>query len=221
MKPKPRTIDAVLLDMDGLMVDSEPHSIASWEAVFAKRALTLRRATIDRMFGLRLREAAEMLVDEFQLTDQPSDLAREKTLYQIEHLDGNVQAMPGLYELLREIDRRGLGKAMATSGTHAYVDAILTAIGLVGRFEVIITGDDVAKGKPEPDVFLAAAHTLGRPPESCLVLEDAPAGVQAAKAAGMTCFAIPNEHTKILDLSAADRVLGSLSEVIQFLPKQT
>ncbi len=208
---------AILFDLDGLMVDSEPHSIASWQAVLAKRGANFDQDLIDRAFGLRVDQTAQLLKDTLHLSDDITLLAHEKIEYQITHLNGNVKPLPGLFELLNEIDQRNLKKAIASSSQRKYVEAVLRSIGLTDRFSVIVAGDQVARGKPAPDVFLAAAQKLNVLPENCLVLEDAPAGVQAAKAAHMTCFAVPNEHTRLLDLSLADKILASLSDVINFL----
>jgi HAD superfamily hydrolase (TIGR01509 family) len=206
-------IQAILFDLDGLMVDSEPHSLASWRAVLSARGVTLEQSVIEQMFGLRIVETAQMLVALYTLTDPPSTLGHEKEEYQIHHLAGQIYPMPGLFELLDEIDRRGLRKAVASSGVRTYVSAVLEEIGLTGRFHTIVTGDEVVYGKPAPDIFLAAAQALTVAPHHCLVLEDAPSGVQAAKAAHMRCVAIPNVHTRALDLSAADAVLPSLISV--------
>jgi HAD superfamily hydrolase (TIGR01509 family) len=206
-------IDAILFDLDGLMVDSEPHSIASWQAVLAKRGVQFDQAALDSVLGQRVIETAELAIRLFHLPERPDELAREKAEYQITHLNGNVTVMPGLLELLGWIDQAGLKRAVASSGLRRYIDAVLATTGLRGRFSVIISADDVVNGKPAPDVFLAAARALHVAPERCLVLEDAPAGVQAAKAAGMTCFAIPNDFTCSLDLSLADQIIHSLLEV--------
>jgi beta-phosphoglucomutase-like phosphatase (HAD superfamily) len=87
-------------------------------------------------------------------------------------------------------------------------------IGAASGFSAIVTGNMVQRGKPAPDIYLAAARQLSIPPEACLALEDAPHGVQAAKAAGMICVAVPNRFTLDLDLGAADRMLPSLSAVV-------
>jgi len=208
-----QVIRAILFDLDGLMVDSEPHSLASWRTVLSSRGVTLDLAVSERMFGLRQIEAARMLVEVYGLTEQPSALGREKEEYQLDHLDGQINAMPGLVELLNELDRCELRAAVASSGARPYVNAVLQAIGLPKRFRAIVTGDDVVNGKPAPDVFLAAARAVQTDPQHCLVLEDAPAGVQAAKAAGMRCVAIPNQYTCMLDLSSADVILPSLIAV--------
>jgi HAD superfamily hydrolase (TIGR01509 family) len=206
-------IQAILFDLDGLMFDSEPHSLASWEAVLADRGVKLDQLTMDSILGRRIDATARTLIDKYHLPDTVQGLADAKTEYQITHLDGNVPPMPGLIELLAEIERRGLPKAIASSGIRRYVEAVLRVNGLLDRFSVIITGDQVARGKPAPDVFLAAARALNVEPQQCLVLEDAPAGVQAAKAAGMTCFAVPDHSVARLDLSQADKVVASLHDV--------
>lgn len=214
-------IQAILFDLDGLMFDSEPHSLASWEAVLKERGVTLDQLTIDSILGLRIDATARTLIDKYHLPDTVQGLADAKTEYQIAHLAGNVKPMPGLVELLDEVDRRGLKKAIASSGIRRYVEAVLRVNGLLDRFSVIITGDQVAHGKPAPDVFLAAAQALHVEPEHCLVLEDAPAGVQAAKAGGMLCIAVPDHGVAQLDLSQADKIMASLPEVRAALSELT
>ncbi len=210
-------LQAILFDLDGLMVDSEPHSLASWQAVLKERGITLDQLTIDSILGLRIDATARTLIERYQLPDTVQALSDAKTEYQIAHLAGHVPPLPGLFELLDEIDRRGLKRAVASSGIRRYVEAVLRVNRLLDRFSVIITGDDVAHGKPAPDIFLAAARALDVEPLQCLVLEDAPAGVQAAKAAGMSCIAVPNHSVAQLDLSQADKTMASLHDVRMFL----
>lgn len=210
-------LQAILFDLDGLMVDSEPHSLASWNAVLATRGVSLEQAVIDRMFGQRLIDTARMLVELYGLPEQPEALAQEKEVYQIAHLPGQIAPMPGLVSVIDLIERHELQKAVASSGVYRYVTAVLKEIHVIDRFPTIVTGDAVVNGKPAPDIFLAAAGMLQVEPQCCLVLEDAPAGVQAAKAAGMRCAAVPNVHTQSLDLSLADWRLPSLTAVCSLL----
>lgn len=206
-------IEAVLFDMDGLLVDSEPHALATWREVMARRGVQLDQATIDAMLGLRLANTSRMLLDRFNLPGDPEALGAEKSRLQLERLDGNVPAMPGVVDLIDAVDARGLKRALASSGTRRYIEAVLRSVGLAARFTTVVTGDDVSNGKPAPDAFLLAARRLNVSAEACLVLEDAPNGVAAAKAAGMRCVAIPNRFTQSLDLSAADHILPSLQAV--------
>ncbi len=195
------------------MVDSEPHALATWQAVMARRGVHLDQATIDAILGLRLIDTSTLLVERFGLSDDPRALGEEKSALQIERLDGNVSAMPGLFELIDALDARNVKRAVASSGVRRYVEAVLRSIGAVERFEVVVTADDVANGKPAPDAFLRAAERLGVKPQACLVLEDAPNGIASARAAGMRCVAVPNDFTRALDLSAADYIMPSLHAV--------
>ena len=206
-------IQAILFDLDGLMVDSEPHSRASWQAVMARRGVTLEPSVLDGILGQRLIETARLFVERYNLSDAPEQLSQEKEAYQIAYLNGQVKPMPGLSVLLDDVERRGVRTAVASSGARVYVQAVLDEMRLAHQFETLVTAEDVVHGKPAPDVFLLAARAVDVPPEQCLVLEDAPSGIQAAKAAGMRCVAIPHQYTRGLDLSGADWILASLADV--------
>lgn len=212
-------IQAVLFDMDGLMVDSEPHSLASWEAIMGERNILLDAATRSRVLGLRAEETAALLKDTFRLPETPMMLAEMKTEYQIRHLEGNAPLMPGLYELLDAVDRRGFKKAVATSSVRRYTEAMLRMHDLLNRFSVIITGDEVQHGKPAPDLFLLAARCLDIRVDRCLVLEDSLNGVRAARAAGMRCIAVSSDRSVHPHLSEAKHLVLSLHDVIPLLPR--
>ena len=210
-------IEGILFDLDGLMFDSEPHSLASWDARLQERGVRLYQPTIDRILGLRIDETAEMLIVRYNLPDAVEAFATAKTDYQIAHLDGRVPPMPGLFELIDEVDQLGLKKAIATSGLARYAAAVLRVNGLSDRFDSVVAGDQVTRGKPAPDIFLAAARAIDVEPQHALVLEDSPAGVEAAKTAGMICAAVPNDRISRGDVSKADYVLSSLHEVRDLL----
>ncbi len=206
-------IQAILSDLDGLLVDSEPHSLASWQAVTARRGAILEPSILDGILGQRLIETARLFVKRYNLSDVPEQPSREKESYQITHLNGQVKPMPGLSVLLDDVERRGVRTAVASSGTRVYVQAVLDEIRLAHQFVTLVTAEDVTHGKPAPDVFLQAARAVDVRPDQCLVLEDAPNGIQAAKAVGMRCVAIPHQYTRGLDLSGADWILASLADV--------
>jgi HAD superfamily hydrolase (TIGR01509 family) len=214
-------VAAFLFDLDGLVVDSEPHSLWTWRAVLAARGVTLEDEVVDRILGLRPRDSTALIIGRYGLPDTVEALSREKVDTQIAHLAGRVAPMPGLGRLLDALDGRRAARAIASSGARRYVEAVLAALGLTARFPVVLTGDEVTNGKPAPDIFLAAAAALGAAPRDCLVLEDAPNGVAAARAAGMRCVAIPNASTRGLDLGAATWILGSLDEVAERLDELT
>jgi HAD superfamily hydrolase (TIGR01509 family) len=114
-----------------------------------------------------------------------------------------------LIESLRE---SGIKTALASSSPKHLVDLVMDKFGIAGLFDLILSGDEVERGKPAPDIYLGAAKKLGVTPENCVVVEDAPSGVAAAKAAGMRCLAVGTSASKS-GLVAADRVVGGFEEV--------
>ena len=133
-------------------------------------------------------------------------------------LRGNVRPMPGARELLDWARSAGLPMALASSSKRTHVELSLAETGLAGSFDAEVCGDEVERGKPEPEMFLLAAERIGAAPEGCVVLEDAPAGLAAAHAAGMRGLWVPNEKTRGLEpgVPVAAR-LASLSEAQEWI----
>jgi HAD superfamily hydrolase (TIGR01509 family) len=121
--------------------------------------------------------------------------------------------LPGVVDRMDEARRLGLGIAVASSSSRRWVETHLARLGLRAKVDAVLTKDDVARVKPFPDLYLAAAAALGVAPAACVTFEDSANGVKAAKAAGMTCYAVPNPITKDLVFDAADGVLGSLADI--------
>ena len=203
-------ISAVIFDMDGLMIDSEPLQKEAWQVTARRYGRAIDHAMFTRMLGLREVESAAMVISELGLSVDPKALWTERNQLYLASLPGRLRAMPGLHELLAELQARGLRRAVATSGERRYVETVMLELKLEDMWDAMVVAQDVARGKPAPDVYLLAAQRLNLMPSQCLVLEDAPNGIAAAKAAGMKCIAIPNEDTRALNLSAADAVMPSL-----------
>ena len=206
-------IQAVIFDMDGLMIDSEPLHKEAWQVTLRHFGYELDEALFAQLVGLRTREDAVLLREHFRLPVMAEVLARQRNDLFLASLPGRVKPMPGLRELIAQVRVRRLRSAVATSGERRYVDAVVRELNLDDVFDAIAVAEDVERGKPAPDVYWLAARRLGLPPAQCLALEDAPNGVLAARAAGMRCVAVPNEMTRSLDLSAADARLPSLFAV--------
>ena len=206
-------IRAMIFDMDGLMVDSEPLAIEAWETIVRRFGHQIDDVMFEQMLGVRQIECAALLLERFHLPIPAEALARERNETFLALLPGRLRAMPGLSVLIAELRARGLKRALATSGERRYVATVMSELNLDGTFDAVVVAEDVTRGKPAPDVYLLAAERLGLLPAQCLVLEDAPNGVAAAKAAGTICVAVPNEYTRALDLSAADAVMPSLLAV--------
>ena len=210
-------IDAVLFDFDGLLADSEPLQKAAWRVYLAHHGYALDEALVDRMFGLRLLESAMLVQQTLALPFPVEQIMAERDAIFLASLPGVLQPMPHAREAVAAVRARGLRTALATSGHARYIALALGELGLHAAFDVVVTGDTVPHGKPAPDIFLRAAALIDVEPRRCVVVEDAPHGIAAAKAAGMLAVAVPNDLTDGLDFSAADVVCSSLDEFVHWL----
>ena len=208
-------IEAVVFDMDGLMLDTEPLYKMAWQRASADLGYELDNESYAKLVGRPTAACEEALRAQFG-PEFPLDRfrARWPELWQAGVAEAGIVAKPGLFELLAFLDQRGLPLALATSSEAEYTDFSLQSAGLAGRFAVVVTGDQVAQGKPAPDIYLEAAARLRTKPDLCLALEDSEAGILAASGAGMIAVLIPDwTHPSEIAVRAAFRVLASLNEV--------
>lgn len=206
---------AVLFDMDGLMVDTETRSRAAWEQIAATYGRTVSDDLYGRMLGIRTSESAVLLRDALALPLDVDELIARKTAVFLADLDAHsVPVMPGLWALLDALAARRLPWAVATSTPRDVAAHILGRMGLAGRYGALAGGDEVARGKPSPELYLLAAARLGVDPAACLALEDTPIGCAAAAAAGARVLAVPTDMTRDAAFPCAYRVYPSLAEVV-------
>ena len=128
-------------------------------------------------------------------------------------LSGVLQAVPGSLDLIRRLREAGVPLALATSSWRRVVDAVLVQFGLTDTFQSVISGSELPKSKPDPAIYRLSAEALDTDPRDCVVLEDAAAGVAAAKGAGMYCIGFRNPHSGAQDLSRADEIVDDLTHV--------
>jgi HAD superfamily hydrolase (TIGR01509 family) len=183
--------DAVIFDCDGTLVHSMPLHFEAWcEALSMHGAANIFKEDVFYAMGGRpTQDIVVEINDEYGLKLDPEKVAfskREAFLRKLGQLE-LIDEVAAFAESLRG----KLPMAIATGGTRLVIEKTLQAVGVSDLFEEVVTADDVANGKPAPDIFLKAAQMLGVKPERCLVLEDAPAGVMAGQLAGMTVIAIP------------------------------
>jgi HAD superfamily hydrolase (TIGR01509 family) len=211
-------IRALIFDMDGLLVDTETLAYGAMDAFLAKLAVERRQDIHDQMLGRRVPEAMAIVKEGYGLPHPVEDLIADYTILRRDALVGNVKPMPGAAEAVQFGHDAGLKVGLASSGLRDQVTLSLNEAGLRGMFEVEVTGDDVTRGKPAPDLFLKAAQGLGVDPANCVVFEDAPAGIAAAVNAGMRAVAVPNSHSKAMRFPVEpEAVLGSLHDAIPWL----
>lgn len=215
---RPEPIQALIFDMDGLLVDSEPLADAAMVEFLRRHGKHAREEYAPQLLGRRLPDAVALFMEWYGLEGDLAALIAEFDALRTEMILGNLALMPGAAEIVAFGREAGLGLALATSNRRHQAVISLAETGLTGLFDVEVTGDDVERGKPFPDIFLAAARLLGVAPATCVVLEDAPAGVMAAGAAGMRSIFVPNGYSVGASLPASpDVIVATLFEAIDWL----
>ncbi|MEA1996120.1 MAG: HAD family phosphatase [Gemmatimonadota bacterium] len=208
-------LEAALYDLDGLIVNTEPiHGEASEKAlnVFGHTLGDIPENVRKSVYGKRVVDVAAEFIGCLNLPVSPECWAEKRLEIFMQLIEDGIELMPGMEDSLRFFSSHGLKKAVVSSGDRRYVHRILEMTGLEGVFGEVIAGDDVTAGKPEPQCYLLAARRLGvSPPSRCLVLEDAYAGICAARAAGMKVIGIENLFND--NFKGADLVLKSLTEI--------
>ena len=206
-------IQAVIFDMDGVLTDSEPLICAAAVAMFKEKGIVVRPDDFRPFVGTGENRYIGGVAEKYGF---PLDiLSAKKRTYEI-YLDlvpEHLQAFPGVQSLVRSCRETGLKIALASSADAIKIDANLRKIGLPPeQWNAIVTGEDVERRKPEPDIFLYAAQKLAILPSRCVVVEDAVNGIQAAKAAGMRCVAVAQTFPAE-QLMEADLVCKSVAEL--------
>ncbi|WP_033423891.1 HAD family hydrolase [Actinomadura flavalba] len=205
-------VAGVAFDLDGTLVNTEPRNRAMWTRLFRDHDAPHDDALIASFAG---RRAVEVLGEHVHLFPgrTAEDLFAQAGAYEIEEAAGPVA---GAAELVRGLHALGVPLAVVTSGVRDYAEGLLAGLGVRDLLAHVITAEDVTEGKPHPEGFAAAARRLGVPPGAMVAFEDAPAGVAAAKAAGMTCVGVTTTQPPAA-LVDADRVVVDLTE-IELLP---
>jgi beta-phosphoglucomutase len=210
--------EAILFDMDGVLVDSMAYHLESWQEILGRFGIDLADEFVYRHEGAMGLEVIAGVFERQGLTFEADQLSAiyegQNALFQERYLD-RVNLYPRALPLLSECRERGLRLGLVTSSRLNLVERIWSAEQLLG-FATVVTADQVTRFKPHPDPYLKALENLGLAGNRCLVVENAPAGIQAAKAAGLDCFAIAST-LKPEYLREADRVFPDLETLGDYL----
>ncbi|WP_405807011.1 HAD family hydrolase [Streptomyces sp. NBC_01187] len=183
---------AVVFDLDGTLVDSEPNYYEAGRRVLAAHGVSgFSWEEHTRFIGIGTRETLEILRREHGLSTPVDELLAEKNRHYLELARAGTEVFPEMRKLVERLHSAGHPMAVASGSSRAAIDAVLRATSLDGLLPLRVSAEEVAHGKPEPDVFLEAARRLEVSPGDCVVLEDAPPGAEAARRAGMRCVAVP------------------------------
>jgi beta-phosphoglucomutase family hydrolase len=207
-------IKAVIFDMDGLMIDSEPFHYQAFAKVLQAYGKQLTEETFNSLYpGISDIDQANDMVQRYDLPVSPEQLAAEKQTAYYALLEETITPKPGLMSLLQYLQEQNYLMAIASSSSLEEIQRVVDGLHIAPYITTICSAEEVAHGKPAPDIFLLAASRLGVDPSECLVLEDAPSGIWAAKDASMLRYAIPSEQTKDQNFAGANRILFSLRDV--------
>jgi beta-phosphoglucomutase len=205
---------SVLWDLDGTLIDSEQYHWLAWRATMAAEGVSLTQQQFLSTFGLRndaviprwIPAASPQRIEQIAAAKEQlyRRLIREKTPG-----EGGLQPLPGVRQWIARLAREGWLQAIASSSPRENVDVVLAVIGLANCFQAVVSAEDVTHGKPDPQVFLTAAARLGSAPDWSIVVEDAPAGIEAARRAGMACIGVRRDGSPL----AADLAVSSLADL--------
>ena len=200
-------INAVIFDMDGVLVDSEPLQYEAYAQVMYRYGVELTKAEFIE-YWIGKGNLSEHL-ERHKLDVPVVEVRQRKNAVYADLVRRKMRTRPGIIGLLKRLHAE-MPTALASSAHEDSVNAVLNRFSLRQYFNVILAGNDVSKNKPDPEIYLLAAKLLSVEPENCLVFEDSPSGIKAGKAAGMKVFALPHEFTAGQDLSEADLIISDL-----------
>jgi HAD superfamily hydrolase (TIGR01509 family) len=166
----------------------------------------------EQIMGRPAVDSLRVMIEFHALTDPVEELLRESGELMLRLMETSLAAMPGVYELLADLDAARVPYGVATSATREYADYVLARLDIEQRFRVVLTAEDIRHGKPAPDVYLLAAERFGMVPPQTMVLEDSANGCRAGVAAGAFTVAVPNHHTQKHDFNGARFVADTLAD---------
>lgn len=214
-------IKAVIFDMDGVIIDSENVNIEAAVRVFERHDRKITDKEKEMIYGRHGDDHIPDLIRHFDIdvgkTEELKNLHREtyRAIW-----EDTVELMPDIQFVMGELKTRGITLALATSSTLRFVEKMKEILGLGDIFPIVVTTEDVKKRKPDPEMYNVTKAKLNCEDSEILVIEDTSVGVESAKAAGLKCAAVPNQHTRDQDFSRADYVLDSLKDILKIVDKK-
>lgn len=195
---------AVLWDLDGTLADSKEYHWRAWKAAMGAEGLTVTESQFLASFGQR----NDTILSEWLGPDADATQVRrvgdaKEAFYRELVKTEGITPLPGAIEWVRSLHEEGWRQAIASSAPRLNVEVMYQALGFAGLIDTLVAAEDVTKGKPDPEVFLKAAEELGVPPEHCVVVEDAEAGIEAARRGGMSSVGVGGGAVEAADVVSA------------------
>jgi len=202
----------ILWDMDGVISDSYSFHFAAWQETFAKRSMELTKRDFTQLFGATNDFIIRRIMGRELPERDVKSIAQEKEEAFRRQATGHIKPFPGVVRLLNALKKGNFRLGLVSSAPRENIDLTLTELDLAEIFNCIVYGQEVSESKPSPQIYLLAAEKLQATPNDCVVIEDSPLGVKAAKTAGMKCVAVTNTH-RPENLREADTIVDSLQNV--------
>jgi len=217
----PGQIEAVIFDMDGVLVDTEHLWDEVREELTGEWGGRYTPEAQQAMMGMSSREWSRYLHEVVGLREPPEVINAEVIRRMLARYEADLPVVPGAVDAVRALASAGYRLAVASSSNRELIDTVLRRLGLTELFEVTVSSEEVARGKPAPDVYLEAARRLGVEPGRCAAVEDSATGIRAAHLAGMRVIAYPNRHYPPADevLALADATVTSVADVSRALAR--
>ena len=206
-------IKAVIFDMDGVIINSEPLWEKTERILLGRRDIEYNPTYRDKIVGLNQNDSASLLKETFKLPESIQELIDERIGILISIYEKELDLIPGVFSLAGELKETGFLLALASSSPYKVVEFVIDKFSLNKCFQVVVSGDMIELGKPNPDIYLYAAKTLRVNPNECVAIEDSINGVKSAKSAGLFCIAIPDKRLTKKDFQIADLVVDSLNSI--------
>ncbi len=205
-------LEAIIWDLDGVIADTAEYHYQAWKDILGKRGVDFSKKDFMQLFGQRHDTIIKFALGNGLAKKEFDAITEEKQQNYRRRVADNIRAMPGAVGLIKSLHACGIKSAIASSAVTENIEIIIKGLGIEDCFQAIVHGMEVKEGKPSPQIFLLAANKLKVEPGNCAVIEDAVAGVAAAKRAGMKCVAVTNSHPKN-SLKNADLIVDTLEKV--------
>lgn len=209
-------LKAVIFDLDGTLIENEGVYDRAFCAVLKKRGISCEEMV--HIPGIGVKENWEKMARNIGMEDDPQDLAKETQEFYLNHLN-EVRVRPGVREITHYLKSKGIKRILATSNTSDVGTHVIEELGIAHHFRSRTFGDEVAKKKPAPDLFLKAMEKENLDPRNTIVIEDSPAGLEAAKIAGTKVIIIKTDWSTRAQLSRADKIVNNFREALNTIKK--
>ena len=217
---KIRNIKALILDMDGIIVDTEPIHINSFRVLIDELGFNYTEDFLNSLVGFSVENNIETILkknNHFSENAKQNSVKKRESIYLDLLTSSSIKPIDGVYNIIKICKRKNLKLALASSSSNEQVSTILKLTELDYAIDIIVNGDEVRKKKPAPDIYLKAIKRLNFQPNDCLAVEDSPAGILSAKSAGLKCIGVINQYSDKLALQKADWLLDSMNKLSEII----